>query len=176
MLPAATLSEMTMVQLAFRRGVALGIAVCALAAGSAHAQDSAHGHAQGHEHASGHAAPDSSAPAAAHAMHSSGWAELDDFHMVMMATWHPAKQKNDLAPIRARAAEMAAAADRWAESAAPGKCASPETEKAVAKVAAGSRALAGLVERNATDEEVKAALAALHDEFEGVEHGCADAH
>jgi hypothetical protein len=158
---------MTMVQVAFRRGIAVGVAAFALATSSAMAQEHAHG---------GHAKADSAAPAASHAMHSSGWAELDEFHMVMMATWHPAKQKNDLAPIRARAADMAAAAEKWEKAAAPEKCADAETRKTVAKVAAESRALASLVERNGSDEEVKASLAALHDTFESVEHGCAAAH
>ena len=160
-----------MVQFPFRRVVALGIAACALAAAPALAQSAAPGHA----HASGHAKPDSSAPAA-HGMHSSGWAELDAFHMVMMSTWHPAKEQNDLAPIRARAADMVAAAEAWEKSTPPEKCANAETKTTVAKVAADSRALAGLVERDGTDEEVKAALSTLHDTFEGVEHGCAGGH
>jgi len=170
---------MTMVQLAFRRGIALGIVACALAAAPAVAQDSAHAHAPGHAHDSGHATADSAAavagtaPAPSHGMHSSGWAALDEFHMVMMATWHPAKQNNDLAPIRERAADMAAAAEKLEKSSAPEKCANAEATKTVAKIAADSRALAALVERNGTDEEVKSALSALHDTFESVEHGCA---
>lgn len=105
-------------------------------------------------------------------MRSSGWAELDELHMVMMATWHPAKMNGDLSPIRARAADMAAAAEKLEKSAAPAGCASDDTNAAVAKIAADSRALVALVERSGTDEEVKTALAALHGTFEGVMHGC----
>lgn len=164
-----------MVQLVLRRGIALGIAAFAFAAAPALAQDSAQGHAPGHaaEHAPSHATGHAAAGAASHGMHSSGWAELDEFHMVMMATWHPAKQKNDLAPIRARAGDMVAAAEKWEKSAAPGKCADAETKKTVTKVAAESRALAALVEEGGSDAEVKAALGALHETFEAVEHGCA---
>ena len=105
--------------------------------------------------------------------HSSGWKELDDFHLLMMQTWHPAKQQNDLAPVRAKAADMARAAEAWAASTPPEKCAGEEPKQAVARIAADSKALAELVEREGSDAEVKAALAALHDTFETVEHGCA---
>ena len=36
-----------------------------------------------------------------------GWKELDAYHLLIMATWHPAKDKNDLAPIRAKAISIA---------------------------------------------------------------------
>ena len=51
-----------------------------------------------------------------------GWKELDAYHMLMMATWHPAKDKNDLAPIRAKATEMVASAKLVAASKSPMAC------------------------------------------------------
>ena len=36
----------------------------------------------------------------------SPWKEMDAYHMLMMATWHPARDKGDLAPFRAKAKEM----------------------------------------------------------------------
>ena len=39
-----------------------------------------------------------------------GWKELDAFHTILAATWHPASRKNDLAPLKAQAADLAAAA------------------------------------------------------------------
>ena len=148
------------------RPVALGLVLLALGAAPAAAQG----------HSAGHARPDSAPTAAPHAMHSSGWAELDAFHMVMMETWHPAKKTGDLAPIRARAAEMVAAAETWAKSTPPKKCAGEETATTVAKVVTDARALAALVEQNGADDEVKASLSGLHDTFEHVMHGCAGAH
>jgi hypothetical protein len=140
------------------------------------AKDSAHAHpaAKDSAHAAGQHAPSAAGEAMMH--HSSGWAELDEYHMLMMATWHPAKKKNDLAPIRAQAADLAAAAAKWEQSAAPAGCAGDETKQAVAKVAADSRTLAAMVERNDADAEVKTALAELHDGFEAVMHACAGAH
>ena len=106
-----------------------------------------------------------------HAM--SGWKELDAFHMLMMQTWHPAQGKNDLAPTRAKAGAMADAARAWAAAAVPAACDTPETRSTIARLATDSRALADLAARPAaTDAELKAALKALHDRFEHVEHGC----
>jgi hypothetical protein len=131
------------------------------------------------QHAGHHAAPAADTAArvtkdghgADHAM--SGWKEMDAFHQLMMATWHPASGKNDLAPTRARAGELAAAARAWAAAAVPKACDTPATRAAVKKVAADADALAALAARpGATDAALKASLKGVHDAFEPVEHGC----
>lgn len=104
-----------------------------------------------------------------HAM--SGWKELDTFHMVMMATWHPASMKKDLAPARARADELAARAEAWAKSAFPKPCDTPALREAVNQTATGSKAFAALV-KEGTDAQLTEALKAVHDRFEVVEKGC----
>ena len=115
-------------------------------------------------------------PAAAHSQeHMSGWKELDAYHMVMMQVWHPAKEKGDLAPIRAQAAKLADAADVWAAATVPSACDTPANRSNIAKVKTESRALVALASSGA-DADVKAALAALHDRFELVNRGCKVAH
>lgn len=104
-----------------------------------------------------------------HAM--SGWKELDAFHMVMMATWHPASMKKDLAPARARAGELATKAEAWAQSGFPTPCDTPALREAVNRATAGSKALAALV-KEGTDAQVTEALKGVHDSFEVVEKGC----
>jgi hypothetical protein len=101
------------------------------------------------------------------------WKELDAYHALMMATWHPAKDSSNLAPFRAKAADMVAAAKTVAASTAPTSCGGKaeivaaqkalptETEKA-ARLAAGKT----------SDADLKAALKALHDKFEVLEMGC----
>jgi hypothetical protein len=115
-------------------------------------------------------------PAVAHSKeHMSGWKELDAYHMVMMQVWHPAKEKSDLAPIRARAATLADAADVWAAAPIPSACDTPANRANIARVRTESRTLVALAS-NGTDADVKAALAALHDRFELVNRGCKVAH
>src|SRR5688572_19431105 len=52
---------------------------------------------------------------------SSGWKELDAFHEIMAATWHPAKS-GDLKDIRAKADSLSASAKNWAASKVPAAC------------------------------------------------------
>ena len=138
------------------------VAVLALTAASARAQ-----------HA-GHHGTAADTGKAAHT--ASGWKEMDAFHQLMMATRHPAQGKGDLAPTRAQAGAMADAARTWAAAAVPKACDTPATRTALTALATDSRALAELAAKPATaDAELKAALKALHDRFEPLEHGCAPA-
>lgn len=103
--------------------------------------------------------------------HMSGWKELDAYHMVMMRVWHPAKDKGDLAPIRAQAGALAASADTLQKGAIPAACDTPVNRDHVATVQRDSRSLAQLV-ATGSDAAVLEALRALHDRFEVVNRGC----
>lgn len=109
---------------------------------------------------------------AMHGAKADAWKELDAYHMLMMATWHPAKQNNDMAPIRAKAGEMVAAAKVVAASKAPASCQKPELTKAQAALPAETEKVAALVNKKASDANLKTALATLHEKFEVLEHEC----
>jgi hypothetical protein len=119
------------------------------------------------DHGAHHAQP---ATAADHA--SSGWKELDAYHEFMMATWHPATGQNDLAPLRARAAEMAASAAALAESTPPKGCDTPALRAAAKGLASATSDLKAAAVNGAADATLKTALSALHDRFETLEGGC----
>ena len=102
---------------------------------------------------------------------SSGWKELDAFHTLMAATWHPAKS-NDLKPIRARADSLAAAARVWSQAKAPAACDTETLKAAIADVVTGSAKVEQLVAKNVADAELRAALHDVHERFEVVEKGC----
>ena len=124
------------------------------------------------EHAH-HPAPAAKAKAeGGHHMTSSGWKELDAFHEVIAATWHPVSKSNDFSVIRAKAGALSAAAATWAKSAVPAACDTKANREAIAAVVAQSEALAAMVQRKAGDAEVKKALHDVHERFEVVEHGC----
>ena len=108
--------------------------------------------------------------ASSHGM--SAWKELDAYHMLMMATWHPAKDKGDLAPYRAKAAEMTASAKLLAASTPPKGCDTPALKKAAADLAPATAAVADMVGKQASDAQLKTALGALHDKFDVLEEGC----
>jgi hypothetical protein len=102
---------------------------------------------------------------------SSGWKELDVFHEVMAASWHPAA-KGDLSVIRVKADSLVATAKRWSEAKVPTACDKKEVRDAIADVLKGSEGVATLVKSNAADADLKKALSDVHDRFEVVEHGC----
>jgi hypothetical protein len=101
----------------------------------------------------------------------SGWKELDAYHDVMSAAWHPAKN-DSLGPARSSAAALVTAAKTWAKAAAPMGCQAPAVKTAVARLVPESEAVAALVARNADDATLKAALKTVHDTFHVVEEGC----
>ena len=109
-------------------------------------------------------------------MHGGGgtasWKELDAYHQLMMATWHPAKERNDLGPIRAQVEAMVKAAELVGRSTPPGSCARPELAAARTGLAGETRKVAALVKAKADDAALKTALSRLHEAFEVLEEGC----
>lgn len=106
-----------------------------------------------------------------HAM--SSWKELDAYHMLMMATWHPARDKGDLAPTRAKITDMVAAAKVLAASKAPMGCDAAKVKDAAAALPKNTQGVADLVTTKADDATLKDAMKALHDKFDVLEMGCA---
>ena len=101
-----------------------------------------------------------------------GWKELDAYHMLMMATWHPAKDKNDLSATRAKIGDLVTAAKAVAASKAPAACQKPELAKAQTGLTGETEKVAALVASKADDTALKAAMKTLHDRFEVLEEGC----
>ena len=132
------------------------------------AAQAAGGHAHGAGHAGHGAAPEQKGEEK-HEM--SGWKELDAFHDVMSAAWHPAA-KDSLGPARASAAKLVEAARTFAKATAPERCNTPAIKAAVARLVPESEAVAALVTRKADDAAVKAALKTVHDTFHVAEDGC----
>ena len=117
--------------------------------------------------------PDSSASADMHHM-MSPWKEMNDFHKVLGATWHPA-EKGNLVPLRVRAKELKAAAIAWANSKAPAmpeSCGSESVRASIDKVARDSRGIVAMLEAEADDNWLRATLKGVHDAFETAEARC----
>ena len=100
------------------------------------------------------------------------WKEMDAFHMLLMATWHAAKDKNNLEPTRQMGDKLLASAKELGASRAPAACSTPKIVKAQKSMTAGAEKLTGLIASRASDADLKTALSALHDNFEVLEEGC----
>ena len=95
------------------------------------------------------------------------WKELDEFHDVMSQTFHPSED-GDLAPIKARAGEMASKAKVLADSKVPSQFSNPKMKETLQKLVTGSEGLANLINTNASDAEITSSLSDLHDVFHTV--------
>jgi len=102
------------------------------------------------------------------------WNELNAFHEVMSATYHPMEEGN-FKPIRTRAAEMASKAKQWSDSIPPARYDKAEIKTNVAKLSTESQTLAALVAKKASDAAIKESLNALHDRFHEIAGMCNDA-
>jgi len=103
------------------------------------------------------------------------WKEMNAFHALLAATWHPVEQKNDLAPLKQKLADLVKAAESWGASTPPmmpHSCRSDATRDAVRKVTLDARSLTALVDSGAADARLKATLKEVHDGFEVVEKAC----
>ena len=145
--------------------VALALAVALVVAPRAEAQ-SATPPKSGDMHAGHHAAGE-----AEEAHEGSGWKELDAFHDVMSAGWHPA-MKDSLAPARAGAPKLVAAAKAWTVSKGPGRCETPAMRTIVSRLVPETEAVQSLVARKAADAAVKAAMKTVHDTYHAAEALC----
>ena len=101
----------------------------------------------------------------------SGWDELDDYHKLMAATYHPAAE-GDMEPLMAKAREMATAAQTWAASEKPENCSA--SQGSLDSLATETSALADMVEADGDIEEIRAALNTLHNNFHNLVEGCGE--
>ena len=103
------------------------------------------------------------------------WKEMNAFHHVLGATWHPADHEGNLAPLKSRAKELLKTADAWAASkppSTPASCASDPVRSAATKVVTETKALVALLDSGADDTKLKAALKSVHGAFEVAEKNC----
>ena len=101
----------------------------------------------------------------------SGWKELDAFHTVLQDAWHPVATGN-LAPARAKAAELLAAALVWRSSKGPAKCDNEAMRKGMPDFIADARSYADAAKRAASDDAITVTLKRAHDSFEAIAEPC----
>jgi len=104
------------------------------------------------------------------------WAGMDAYHMVMAESYHPLRDSANLAPAKANAEALAAEAEKWAAAPLPERVNNDEMTTRLENVKAASRAFADKVKAGASDEELSAALTALHEEFHHVHEAWEGGH
>ncbi|UTA69042.1 DJ-1/PfpI family protein [Emticicia sp. 21SJ11W-3] len=99
------------------------------------------------------------------------WPELDDYHTTMSQTFHPAEEGN-LRPLYANASELALKSTVLRKSVIPAKYQKTGVKESVEILEKESIALAKLVKKKKTEEELKKAIYDLHDRFHEVMEKC----
>ena len=93
------------------------------------------------------------------------WKQQSDFHSVMSKTFHPAEEGN-FTPIKARSAELVAAATAWKNSEIPADVADKKlVKKSLKQLVKGSKSINKKIAKGASDAVLKTDLFALHDTF-----------
>ena len=92
------------------------------------------------------------------------WEIMDEFHMIMAESFHPYKDSANLAPAKANAVAMAAAAEKWQSSPLPEKVNNDEVK---AKLEELKKNTASFVEtvKAGDDKVIAESLTKLHDLF-----------
>lgn len=107
----------------------------------------------------------------ANAQQKAKWTELDAFHEVMSKTFHPAEE-GKLESIRSRSAEMVEKAIAWKNSTAPEGYDKNAVKKNLSKLVKDVKEINKMVQKNASDKELKEELSELHDVFHEIVEKC----
>ena len=96
------------------------------------------------------------------------WKEMDDFHMVMAETFHPYKDSSNLEPAKARAGELAAAAEKWAAAELPSKVNDEGTRASLEELKEQTSALVQVVSAG-DDKTIGDQLTKVHETFHSIQ-------
>lgn len=107
----------------------------------------------------------------ASAQKKTGWDELDAYHTVMAATFHPAEEGN-LKPLMERAGELAEKAKALKASAIPEKFQKEGVKTSIKLLAKESKAIDKFVKTKPSDADLTKSITALHDRFHQVMEEC----
>ncbi len=99
------------------------------------------------------------------------WPEMKAFHEVMSQTFHPAEEGN-LEPIKAMSTELSNRATAWLESTPPNGMASADVKTQLKALASGCANLDKMIHGGVKDEEIKASLTKLHEQFHAIVGAC----
>lgn len=105
------------------------------------------------------------------AQEKTGWKEMDEFHTVMAATFHPSEE-GKLEPIKARSQELVDKAVSWQKSTAPKGYNKAAVKKPLKELVSRSKELNSLIKNKASDDVIKEKISSLHDVFHQIVEKC----
>jgi hypothetical protein len=99
------------------------------------------------------------------------WKEMEDFHSVMSATFHPAEE-NKLQPVKDSATALLTKAKAWQQSAVPAGYKAGVTKPILKKLVNQCRVISQSVKAKKTDAVLKQEITTAHDIFHEIMEKC----
>jgi hypothetical protein len=93
---------------------------------------------------------------------------MDEFHMIMAESFHPFRDSADLAPARANADSLVAAAERWLNSPLPEKVNNDGVKEKLQHLKEEADAFA-IISKTDDQKAIGESLTKLHDLFHGLQ-------
>ena len=100
-----------------------------------------------------------------------GWPELDGFHDVMAAVYHPVADSGNMEPARNLASKLDSAARVLASSAVPSDRAGEDTQMRLTVLRDSSNAFLGKVNAGSPDSVLRPSITKLHHVFHELMEG-----
>lgn len=99
------------------------------------------------------------------------WKEMETFHDIMGATFHPAEE-GKFEPIKTRSREMVEKAIAWKKSKAPEGYDKKGVVKNLKKLVKGAKEINRMIQKNTPDVDLKEELTELHTVFHEIVEKC----
>jgi hypothetical protein len=103
------------------------------------------------------------------------WPEMDSFHDLMAAAYHPVYDSSNLEPAKALAEKLAVSAASWSQAELPEKVNNDNVRNTLIILRDSSASFSAAVASGQPDSVVKARITGLHDIFHKL-HGAWEKH
>lgn len=105
----------------------------------------------------------------------SEWPELESFHDLMAAAYHPVNDSSNLAPARELAGKLAESAASWSQAELPERVNNDNVKNTLIILRDSSASFSAAVAAGKPDSVLKARITSLHDVFHKL-HGAWEGH
>lgn len=99
------------------------------------------------------------------------WDEMDNFHAVMSASFHPSEE-NNLQPLKEKAADLLGKAKAWQKATVPEGYNGAVTKPILKELVKQCKLIKAAVDDNKTDAELKIMITKAHDIFHELKEKC----
>lgn len=93
------------------------------------------------------------------------WKEMEAFHKIMAAAYHPLKDSGDVRPATQLMDSLATSAEQWAAAPLPEKVNNEDMKAKLEKLKTDLRQLATDIKEGAPEDQIGTTLSEIHEQF-----------